>query len=212
MDLYIIGAGNVGGFLAYHANQFGKFILKGFIDDDESKQGKYIYDLPVIGKVDILLNIDKPFAVAVAIGNPINKKRIVELLKQNKQVVFPSFIHPSVWIGQKVIIKKGCIIYPGVTINYETEIDDFVTINMNASVGHNCRLNDFSTLSPGVNCGGFTVIGEESFLGIGSCTIQSIKIGNKSIVGAGAIVIRDIPDNVVVAGVPAKIIKSGLND
>lgn len=50
--------------------------------------------------------------------------------------------------------------------------------------------------------------GDLSLVGIGSTIIQGIKIGENAIVGAGGVVINDIPDNTVVAGNPARIIKS----
>ena len=50
--------------------------------------------------------------------------------------------------------------------------------------------------------------GELSFLGIGATIIQGIKIGKNVTICAGAVVIKDIPDNVIALGNPAKIIKS----
>lgn len=207
MDLYIIGAGDVGGFIAYHTNEMGSYELKGFLDDDESKKHQTYYGLPVIGSVDTLLDIRSPLAVVIAIANPITKKRIVEKLKNQSNIIFPNFIHPTVWIGQKSTIGQGCIIYPGTTINFEAEIGNFVTINMNVAVGHNCCFSDYTTLSPGVNCGGFTVLEESSFLGIGATIIQSVKVGKEVIIGAGAVIIRDVPDGATVVGNPGRIIK-----
>lgn len=207
MKLYIVGAGNVGGYIAYHAEEMGEYKLCGFLDDDETKLGNEIYHLPVIGNVGYLLNTTKEVAVVIAIANSVVKKFIVNKLSQNKLIRFPAFIHPSVWIGKNVKVGDGAIIYPGVTINYEAFIGNFVTINMNSTIGHNCNLMDYSTLSPGVDCGGFTQLGEQSFLGIGSSTLQSVKIGQNTIIGGGAMVIDDIPDNVIAAGVPAKVIK-----
>lgn len=206
-DLYIIGAGNVGGFIAYQASSMGDYLLKGFLDDDPQKLGVIYYDLPVIANVDSLLKLEQPAAVALAIANPKFKKLIVEKLSQNKNISFPNFIHPQVWQGAKVKIGAGCIIYPGVTINYESEIENFVTINMNTTVGHNCKLMNYSTLSPGVACGGFTELGEGSFLGIGACTLQSTTIGSDVTVGAGAVVIRDVENGATMVGNPARRIK-----
>lgn len=207
IDLYIIGAGNVGGYIAYHADSMGAYNLMGFIDDDSNKLGRLYYDLPVVGNVDSLLEVEDKIAVAIAIADPQFKNIIVDKLKKNPNISFPSFIHPSVWIGKTVCIGEGCIIYPGVTINYETKINNFVTINMNASIGHNCILKNFSTISPGVNCGGFTELGIGSFLGIGSCTLQSTIIGENVTVGAGAVAIRNVEDGATVVGNPAKRIK-----
>ncbi|MBA7532225.1 Maltose O-acetyltransferase [subsurface metagenome] len=50
--------------------------------------------------------------------------------------------------------------------------------------------------------------GELSFIGIGATMILGIKIGKNVTIGAGSVVIKDIPDNVIALGNPAKIIKS----
>lgn len=204
MDLFIVGAGSVGGFLAYHANEMGQYSIRGFLDDDVTKNGEKFYDIPVLGGLDFVSNINTKFAVAIAVADPSSKQDIVNKLKKNQFVTFPSFIHPSSWIGAKVFIDEGCIIYPGVIINFETVINSFSTINMNSNIGHNCILGEFSTLSPGVNLGGFTTIGESSFMGIGASTIQGINIGNNSIIGAMSVVIKNVNDNSKVIGNPAK--------
>ena len=51
-------------------------------------------------------------------------------------------------------------------------------------------------------------IGELSFIGIGATIIQGIKIGKNVTIGAGSVVIKDILDNVIALGNPAKIIKN----
>ncbi len=50
--------------------------------------------------------------------------------------------------------------------------------------------------------------GELSFIGIGATIIQEIKIGKNVTIGAGSVVIKDIPDNVIALGNPAKIINN----
>ena len=207
MDLYIIGAGNVGGFIAYHVKDMGTFQLKGFLDDDKSKHGKRLYDIPVVGFIDMLYNTSNEVAVVIAIANPLIKQQIVSKLKNNNLIHFPSFIHPSVWLGEKVRVGEGAIIYPGVSINYESDIQDFSTINMNVAIGHNCLLGAYSTLAPGVNLGGFTSVGVASFLGIGSSTIQGVKIGENVTIGGMSMIIASIPNGVTVVGNPGRIIK-----
>lgn len=51
-------------------------------------------------------------------------------------------------------------------------------------------------------------VGSNVFIGIGVIIMPGINIGNNVVVGAGAIVTKDVPDNVVVAGVPAKVVSS----
>jgi acetyltransferase-like isoleucine patch superfamily enzyme len=51
-------------------------------------------------------------------------------------------------------------------------------------------------------------IGEGAFIGIGAKIIPCVTVGQHAIVGAGAVVIADVPDEVTVVGVPARLIKS----
>ena len=52
------------------------------------------------------------------------------------------------------------------------------------------------------------VIGENAIIGANSTILPGVKIGKKAIVGAGSVVIKDVADNVVVAGNPARVIKT----
>lgn len=55
--------------------------------------------------------------------------------------------------------------------------------------------------------GGCPTIGDNVFIGTNSCILGNVKIGNNVVIAAGAVVVHDVPDNVTVAGIPAKIIK-----
>lgn len=206
MDLYIIGAGDVGGYVAYNADEKGEFKIKGFLDDNSQKWGRFAYGFEVLGGTDILNGITKEVAVVIAISSPAVKKIIYNKLKDNPNICFPNLVHSTVWLGAKTTLGKGNILYPGITINFETVIEDFVIINMNATIGHNCRFEEFSTVSPNVSCGGFTYLKKGAFLGINSTTIQSTTIGENAIVGAGTVVIRDVPKGVTVVGNPGRIL------
>lgn len=69
------------------------------------------------------------------------------------------------------------------------------------------RLPDEESGSPGAHLARRVQLGEGVFVGIGATIIPDIEVGAGSIIGAGAAVVRDVPANVVVAGVPAKVIK-----
>ena len=56
-----------------------------------------------------------------------------------------------------------------------------------------------------------TVIGTHCFIGCGSIILPNITVGNHVIVAAGSVVTTDVPDNCIVAGNPAKVIKTDIN-
>jgi serine O-acetyltransferase len=54
------------------------------------------------------------------------------------------------------------------------------------------------------------VIGDNVYIGPGARLIGGFKVGNNVVIGANAVVIKDVPDNSVVAGVPAKVISNNI--
>ena len=68
------------------------------------------------------------------------------------------------------------------------------------------QLGDGVHICPGAHLAGEVSVGSRSWIGIGSSVIQQVHIGSDVIVGAGAVVLRDLPNNVTAAGVPARII------
>lgn len=206
--LIMIGAGNVGGYLAYNISEFPDFELIGILDDDPSKHKKKINNFPVLGGVDLLFEMDiKNLAVVVCVNEPLIRKKIVNRI-QMLSLDFPTFISPKAWISNGCEIGKGSIIYPGVSINYESYIGDFVIMNMNCALGHHSRLGSFVSFAPAVSLGGNTNLGEGVNMGISSSTLQGISVGDFSVIGGKAMVISHIPSFSKVVGVPGRIIGS----
>lgn len=79
-----------------------------------------------------------------------------------------------------------------------------IAVNNKAIIGNDCTISQCVTI--GSNHGTPAVIGDNVYIGPGVCIVENVKIGNNVSIGAGAVVTKDVPDNVTVAGVPAKII------
>lgn len=84
-----------------------------------------------------------------------------------------------------------------------------VTVNPGCKVGKNCRIYNntvLGTLGAGFE-EGYPVLGDNVFIGTNACILGDVHVGNNVVIAAGAMVVHDVPDNVTVAGVPAKIVK-----
>jgi len=114
-------------------------------------------------------------------------------------------------IGSYVEIQKNAKIGNNVIISSHSFICSLVTIEDNVFIGHGVMtINDIKP--PSKKRTGSekewknTLIKKGASIG-SNVTLLPVTIGKNAIVGAGSVVTKDVPDNVIVAGVPAKIIR-----
>ena len=81
----------------------------------------------------------------------------------------------------------------------------YATVLNAESIGENFSCIQCTTLGYGKN--GLPVIGDNVALGASVTIIGNVHIGNNVTVGAGSVVVKDVPDNCVLAGNPARIIR-----
>jgi sugar O-acyltransferase (sialic acid O-acetyltransferase NeuD family) len=182
----------------------------GFFDDAKPER-EVLNGYPILGGVDKLNLWDAQLNLVLALGLPKIKLDVHNKIT-NKNILYPGLIHPSVIMGSNalVAIGEGSIICAGSILTTNIKIGKHVILNLSCTVGHESEVGDFSSFMPACNISGEVKIGKENFWGTGAKVINRKTIGNKVTVGAGAVIIDDIPDNVTVVGVPAKVIKQNL--
>ena len=109
-------------------------------------------------------------------------------------------IHPGAKIGKNLFIDHGM----GVVIGETSEIGNNVTIYHAVTLGGS---------SPSINSERqrhekrHPTIGDDVVIGSGAQIIGPIKVGNKSRIASNAVVVKDVPDNATMVGIPAKAVK-----
>ena len=208
----IVGAGGFGLEAAMLIEQVNSANLQwnliGYFDDGK-KIGPKVNDLNVLGGIDEINRWKNSLGIVVAIAKPDIKKKVVQSV-DNKHIYYPTIIHPSVLTGRKeyVAIGEGCIICANNIITTNVTIGNHVIINLCCTIGHESYIGNYSSFMPNCNISGGVSIEECTYWGTGSIIINNLKVGRNTIIGAGSVVVRDVPSNVTVAGVPAKIIKT----
>ena len=120
-----------------------------------------------------------------------------------------AFIREQVEIGKNAVIMMGAVINIGAVVGEGTMIDMGAVLGGRATVGKNCHIGAGAVLAGVVEPASATpVIVEDGVLvGANAVVIEGIHVGKGAVVAAGAVVVEDVPDNAVVAGCPARVIK-----
>lgn len=201
----IIGAGTYG--QVYKEYLQSEYSVTGYYDDDSSLHGLAIDGIKVKGNVQDAIENEPDCAVFVPIGNNKVRVRVLKEFEQNGFEI-PSFIHKDTIIHSSVIIGKAVYILPGTNIMPLTVIGDYTMISMGVNIAHHNIIEEGCFFSQGTNIGASMNIKKLAYVGISATLMTGVKtIGINTLIGAGAVVIKDVPDNAVMAGVPAKILK-----
>jgi len=124
-------------------------------------------------------------------------------------------IEPGVHIRDMVEIGNGCVIMMGAVINIGAQIGENTMIDMNvvlggrAIVGKNCHIGAGTVLAGVIEppSADPVIVEDDVLIGANVVVLEGIKVGKGSVVAAGSVVVNDVPENTLVAGIPAKAIK-----
>jgi len=118
---------------------------------------------------------------------------------------------PARWLSQLARGLTGIEIHPGATIGQRVFIDH----GMGVVIGETAEVGDDVTLYHGITLGGTSLakgkrhptIGNRVTIGAGAKVLGNILVGDDSRVGANAVVVKTVPENSVVVGVPGQVVK-----
>ena len=112
------------------------------------------------------------------------------------RIIFNSAVDPSTDIGKGTFFAYGGIA---------------VVIHKNTKIGNNVVISQCVTIGGRSKSLNVPIIGNNVYIAPGAKILGDIAVGDNSVIGANAVVIKDVPSNSVVAGVPAKVIKENIN-
>ena len=146
----------------------------------------------------------KGVEVVFGIGANAIRARVCEKLSE-KGVRILTVVHPQAVVAGTAAVGAGTVIMANATINPDARIGKAAIINTGAVVEHDCEVGDFAHLSPNSAIGGGSSLGTGAWLGLGATVNPGIRVGAHTIVGAGAAVVKDLPEDCIAVGVPAKV-------
>ncbi len=134
---------------------------------------------------------------------------MLDLKNINARIEPGAIIREQVEIGDNAVIMMGAVINIGAVIGAGSMIDMGAILGGRATVGKNCHIGAGAVLAGVIEPASATpvVIEDGVLVGANAVVIEGVRVGRNAVVAAGAVVIQDVPENAVVAGCPARVIK-----
>lgn len=119
-------------------------------------------------------------------------------------VILEKLMHVSTvtWISRRAIIGPGFVIrhVGGIVIGGKTRIGMNCEVRQGVTFGGNLGKENHGTTQP--------ILGNNILIGAGAKILGPIKIGDNCIIGANAVVVSDMPENSVIGGIPARVLRN----
>lgn len=212
MTLGIYGVGGVGREvldMALVINQSEKRWNE-FIFIDDNRLDKPIHDLQVMPFSMVQTKYTPAeIEISIAIGEPDVKRSVLKRVDTSGYQL-ANLIHPTAYVaigakyGDGLILREGSRISSDAMVGRNVCFENYAILGHDGVMGDNCQISTFSAIAG--NC----KIGDCVYFGLGCCIKEGTAIGADSIIGMGAIVLRDVEENAVMMGNPAR--KIGNND
>jgi sugar O-acyltransferase (sialic acid O-acetyltransferase NeuD family) len=206
--MLVIGAGGFAKQLTDVLRQVGERDLA-FYDDTDGAPPVFCEMYPVITTrdeaVQYLEHHDRRFVLGV--GDPMVRKQMAEKFAQWGGDL-RSVVSPHAHISDlKCRFGAGINILTAAVVENNVSLAEGVLVNIGAVITHDCIVGAYTEIAPRVTVAGGCSIGELCRIGTGAVFIPGVKVGNRATIAAGAVVTENIPDDVMAAGVPARIRK-----
>jgi sugar O-acyltransferase (sialic acid O-acetyltransferase NeuD family) len=203
--IYVYGAGGHGKVVA-DVLRAARRPLAGFLDDSQCRYRVTLLGLPVLDARQWMSGIEAfdGIGLALGIGDNRPRKEVADLCRRSGFKIVTA-VHPSAVLSPAARIGAGTVVMPLAVVNADARLHSGVIINTGAVIEHDCVVGEYANISPNAVLGGRVRVGPFSHVGLGATVLPGVGIGSRSIIGAGAVVVRDIPDDVVAMGVPARV-------
>ena len=179
----------------HHRSHFANRFSKGFVAptatvaNDETDLGRYVY---IGDRVLITKNIE---------GGGV---RIADRVHLYGESCLETGMGGQISVGEGTHIQPGCRLHAfvsNIAVGRHVEIAPccaFYSYDHGVTVGK-------AIMDQPLTSKGNIIVGDGAWIGHGVTVLQGVRIGSGAVIGAGAVVVRDIPENAIAAGVPAKV-------
>ena len=209
MKLLIYGAGGLGREYCDIATRINKIENKwsdiAFVDDN--KHGDEYYNHPVYSFEEISSFERDGAEFVIGVGNPSTREL---LYNKMKEAGFKGgvLLDPQASISPSATFKEGAVVSAFVLISSLSTLCENTLCLPGAVIGHDVTVGNHSFVCCNASIGGNVKIGERVFFAENVPCKEGLTIGDDSVISLGAVIMRDVPENVIMFGNPARAMRN----
>jgi sugar O-acyltransferase (sialic acid O-acetyltransferase NeuD family) len=183
--------------------------VKGFVDPEPSEATAGKLGVRHLGEDEIRVAADPTNAdclFVLGLGSTFEARARREVVSRMKLPAerWAVVIHERAWVAPTAILGSGTAVLAGACVNAGATVGPHGIVNTGAILEYDVVLGAYVHAAPAAVVGARTKVGDGGYLGIGSRLRERLTVGVNVRVGMGAVVLRSVPDDRVVIGVPAK--------
>lgn len=213
--LLIFGGSGIGMIAASIAHDLGYYDTIGFLNDMVpvgSRIGRFA-NFPVLGKTEHYIKYlaDNEVDFFVSYIDMQYEKRVYDKITSFEIPIerYATLIHPTAILPRGFCeIGFGVLMAPLSQLSPDTKIGDNCMLLANCMVGHNSTLDRFAHVATNGVVGANVHLGKAVHVGSNATIREKIKIGDFVLIGSGSVVLSDVPDNTIVVGNPARVLRT----
>lgn len=211
-----LGAGGHSKVLIEALRAAGGYDIVALVDPAPVRIGTSVLGVPVLGGDELLKRqyddgVRHAFIGLGGADETDGRARLYDLARADGFEIV-SVIHPSAVVSPSAQLGSGATVLAHAVLGADCRLGENVTVNTAAVVEHDGRLGDHVHVATGALLASGVEVGTAAHIGIGASVRQGIRIGAGSIVGAGAVVVEDVEPEVVVVGIPARVLRRREHD
>ncbi len=189
----------------------GGFEVVGLLDPRRELWQTVVLGVPVLGDDDLLAShyasgVRHAF-IGLGSGADMRARAGLFDFARAAGVELVDAVHPAAVVSPSAVTGPGLTAFAAAVVNADARLGTDVIVNTGAIVEHDCRLGDHVHVATGARLASGVELEDGVHVGAGATVIQGLTVGAGSVVGAGAVVTSDVEPGVVVAGVPARMLK-----
>lgn len=175
-----------------------------FIDD--VYEGASFYAGAEVHRLTAWKELQENIEIVIANGTPRGRKAIYDRVT-GEGYRLATLISPTAIVSPSARLGAGVVVLDYAAVLADAVVEDNVLISVYSVVGHDVFVGAHSDIQTNTILGGNVRIGAETFLGLSVTVKEELSIGSNTIIGMGAVVSREIGDDVIAVGDPARAVR-----